>query len=151
MGLDRTSPTLHCQSITCNNYTHLVSGNINHQSIVAVASNGEGEKKRRKNHKTYWSISLYNIFETRNKKSKGQVTNDKLYPSWLVFINLTIDEMHISPCPGKVHVTKDRKCAGIGASIAIPGIVDNQDACDQVSWHLNTHAEDNLTQYQLND
>ena len=45
MGLDRASPTLHCQSITCNNYTHLVSGIINHQSIVAVASNGEGEKK----------------------------------------------------------------------------------------------------------
>ena len=49
--------------------------------------------------------------------------------------------MHISPCPRKVHVTEDRKCAGVGASIAIPGIVDNQDACDQVSRHLHTHAE----------
>ena len=59
--------------------------------------------------------------------------------------------MHISPCPGKVHVTEDRKCAGVGASIAIPGIVDNQDACDQVSWHLHTHAKkDQLKIIKLN-
>ena len=126
MGFDTASPPLDCQSITCNNYTHLVSGNINHQSIVAVASNGEGEKKE-ESHKTYWSISLYNIFEqSRNKKGQK-------FCIQVDFINLTIDEMHISPCPGKVHITEDRKCAGVGASITVPGIVDNQDACDQVS------------------
>lgn len=54
MGLDRASPTLHCQSITCNNYTHLVSGIINHQSIVAVASNGEGEKKEGEPQNMLW-------------------------------------------------------------------------------------------------
>ena len=66
------------------------------------------------------------------------------------FINLTIDEMHISPCPGKVHITEDRKCAGVGASIAVPGIVDDKDACDQVSWHLNTHAANGIRIIMLN-
>ena len=82
MGFDTASPTLDCQSITCNNYTHLVSGNINHQSIVAVASNGEGEKKEESN-KTYWSISLYNIFEQSRSKKR-----QKFY-KWQIVSKLT--------------------------------------------------------------
>ena len=130
---DIARPALHCQSITCNNYTHLVSCNINQQSIVA--RNGEEEKRRR----DYKNIVTY--LRAKIGKVKDSFTNDKLYPSWLVFINLTVDEMHISPGPGKVHVTKDRQGAWVGASITSPSIVDNEDAGDQVSRHLYTHAE----------
>ena len=49
---------------------------------MAVASNGEGEKKEESN-KTYWSISLYNIFEQSRSKKR-----QKFY-KWQIVSKLT--------------------------------------------------------------
>ena len=56
--------------------------------------------------------------------------------------------MHISLGSGKVNVSEDREGAGVGALVPVPRVVDHEDAGDQVSRHLHTHAEKRIMKEQ---
>ena len=48
--------------------------------------------------------------------------------------------MYIRPGSGEVLVPKHREGAGVGASVPHHGVVYDQDACDELAWHLHSHA-----------
>ena len=58
-----------------------------------------------------------------------------------VFINLTIDEMNISSCSWKVSISKDWQSTGVGACITICSVINDKNACHQVSGNFYSHAE----------
>ena len=62
-------------------------------------------------------------------------------------VRLTIDQMNIRPGSGEVLVTKHREGAGVGASVPHHGVVDDQDAGDQLAGHLHSHANTGNTIY----
>ena len=59
---------------------------------------------------------------------------------WLS-VQLTIDQMNVGPGSGEVPVIKDREGAGVRPGVPHHGVGDDQDAGDQLPWHLHSHAK----------